>query len=234
MFAHEYLTALLIAIDTLQNASQDDIKNKYTNDPIVMASQLPPPAVCDPKYCTLEDPPGCMNLEEPTYGYHQVSIAPPDDALNPYRDRLPEPNRGWMIWKDTEGSKRLIPKAESNDPKCQHLDHCAGATAQNSDDGWLSLKLPKMTRGIVIVCGCCGKQVAKDYFINSDDLIIEFDGKKLDRSTFKVYPSTKCAQVLDGFPPDLEDSEGHLYLGIKIGKINPKNKNIKISHVIAL
>lgn len=52
----------------------------------VLASSLPPPVHCSPKVCAVEDPPSCMNVEQPTYGKHQIFLMTMNASMNPYKE----------------------------------------------------------------------------------------------------------------------------------------------------
>lgn len=92
MFALAHIAALRSAIESIKSMTKSNGGVAKTADfdyfkrPI-MANELPAPVYCKANVCKVEDAPGCLNLEEPTYGYHQVSIVPPDDALNPYKGK---------------------------------------------------------------------------------------------------------------------------------------------------
>lgn len=141
-----------------------------------------------------------------------------------------DPKNGGWARKITRPSGHLIPKTEINREECQHLDSCGFVQASSSSAGWLVFKLPKMTQGIVIICGCCGKKIGESFFKENKDLQVQFDGKNLTNSEFVVAPEKKCVQVLSKFPSEVQDTGGHLYLGLRITQ--EKSKTIGISHVI--
>jgi len=244
MFALLHIDALKVAIRSIAlKAKEIDGATVVSIDDFsdfqvpLMADDLIQPLFADPEIGILESPPGCLNLEKPTYGYHQVSIVPPGDTLNPYAGQiLGETNGGWTMFYNANEAHRLIPKAERNFKYCWHLDSCGAVTSESSNTGWLVFKLPKMTKGKVILCGCCtaSKEPAKDMFLENEDVEITFDGKVLDRSTFKQFPTKKCVQILGQFPPDMNDSGGHLYVGIRMLKPHvAATRVVRISHIIA-
>lgn len=198
----------------------------------LMADELPKPVYCNPKLCQVDSAPGCLNLEEPTYGWHQVSIVPVDDTLSPYKGQIKDPNAGgWSLIK-TRPSGQLIPKREKSMPECQHLDSCGFVQAGGPSQGWVVFKLPKMTVGMVVVCGCCGKHIAHNMFLANPHLQVQFDGKDLSNSTWAQWPNGKCARLLNTFPANVNDNGGHLYLAFRIASVGgPK---VGISHVIAM
>ncbi len=161
----------------------------------------PPLTGCDPRYCDAPRLPECLNFEEPTYGAPGVALLAATDAANPYKG-LPQL---WQRWRSEETSP-LVPKFEQvfykNDPsKCEHLDHCGGLKAASPDAGWLALRLPLMSAGLIVLCGCCGDDVAKRMFIDNDDLKVVLDGVKLDRATFApAAEQAKCAAVAEALP----------------------------------
>jgi len=188
---------------------------------LLSQADLPKPVACNKEWCGTEEPPGCVNFEEPTHGNAQIRVVTPEtDDLFPYNSLYTE-NNDWVFSKPAKSS--LMPRQDRNRPECQHLDYCSGY--MSNSEGWITLRLPRMTKGLIYVC-CSGKVCGN----NLQDFEFILDGHQLDHHNIKTgIPSKKCAQILDGFHGDLSDSSGHLYLGIKGGE-----KQVKLSHVIAL
>ena len=47
----------------------------------------------------------------------------------------------------------LIPRAEQSMPECAHFDQCGAMEATHgAKAGWITFRLPRMTRGLLIVC----------------------------------------------------------------------------------
>jgi hypothetical protein len=142
-----------------------------------------------------------------------------------------------------------------NDPewfkKCKHLDACGGVFASEASHGELVFELPtsKMESGVLIVCGCCGKNVGDSMFRQNAKLTIKLNGRILDKSKMEVWPNPKCVRLTNGFAgapgigTDGYDKEDSMLLSFEISKEQPKVKvignteeatEVKISHVIAL
>ena len=67
--------------------------------PIFMKDDLPEPMFCDPMYCVVDEPPGCLNYELPTFGQWGPRVEDPDDDLNPYLGEV----QNWKVWhKDND------------------------------------------------------------------------------------------------------------------------------------
>ena len=237
MFALMHMDSVLTAIDMIKAMEKTKGRAALVSDfsffeKPIMADDLPPPVFCDPKLCKVEDPPGCLNLEKPTYGWHQVSIVPVDDKLSPYSGKIKAPGSGGWTIVTTRPSGHLIPKREKSLSECQHLDSCGFVQAASPSQGWVVFKLPKMTLGMVVVCGCCGKHIAENMFLNNAHLQVQFDGKDLTNKTWTKWPNGKCARLLTNFPAEVNDSGGHLYLAFRIA--SDGGPKVGISHVIAM
>ena len=92
-----------------------------------------------------------------------------------------------------------------------------------------------MEVGLVIICGCCGKQVGEELFMNNPLIEISYNTVPIDRSEWDVFPDAKCVRVLKRFPTSgraAETPAGHAYLAVKMLSNNPKP--VRISHVITL
>jgi hypothetical protein len=123
--------------------------------------------------------------------------------------------------------------------KCTHADACGGIWAQYPEHGELTYELPsqKMTAGLVIVCGCCGKNVGSTMFIENQNVIIKLNGRVLDKQTMDVYPNAKCVRLLKRFGEiDGYQKEDSMLLSFEISKQDSDESppEVKISHVIAL
>mmetsp|Transcript_17726 Transcript_17726/g.35564 ORF Transcript_17726/g.35564 Transcript_17726/m.35564 type:complete len:989 (+) Transcript_17726:49-3015(+) len=193
---------------------------------------MPKPLFCNPLYCSIPHPPSCINYEKPTYGVPGPTVQTQNE---------------WKIWKQNNnwayevGKKDIALFKRWNDEewyqKCTHLDACGGIAASDSSKGELVFELPasKMTTGLIIVCGCCGKKVGEDMFLKNENLEIKLNGKVLNKSKMDVYPNAKCARLVKAFKDFDEDSdiskEDELLLSFNL-KTN--TNEVKISHLIAL
>ena len=126
------------------------------------------------------------------------------------------------------GFDTAIFQGQRNDTeKCKHLDDCGAISAQNVEDG--------MEVRMVIICGCCGKQVADLMFMKNQDIEISYNTVPIDRSTY-IWPNGKCVRLLKRFPTSEREAEtptGHAYLPVKVMNDIMK-EHVKISHVITL
>lgn len=92
-----------------------------------------------------------------------------------------------------------------------------------------------MEVGLVVICGCCGKAVGQDMFMNNQDIEISYNTVPLDHSTWDIWPNGKCVRLLKKFPTSgrmAETPTGHAYLGVKV--LNDMKQPVRISHVITL
>jgi len=194
---------------------------------------MPEPLFCDPLYCSIPHPPSCINYEKPTYGVPGPTVQTQNE---------------WKIWKQNNnwayevGKKDIALFKRWNDEewyqKCTHLDACGGITASDSSKGELVFELPasKMTTGLIIVCGCCGKKVGEDMFLKNENLEIKLNGKVLNKSKMDIYPNRKCVRLVKAFKEFDEDSdiskEDEFLLSFNI--LDDNGQEVKISHLIAL
>jgi len=132
-FSYLYAKSMLEALDRIE----DEINNG--RDPMdkwsakkrktMLKTSLPKPKVCDPLYCTVDESPGCINYERPTYGWWGAKVEDPNDNFNPHKGEV----QNWELWLDGQ-EKDLwhgVPKQdqaffEDRDDKevCRHLDGC--------------------------------------------------------------------------------------------------------------
>ena len=118
---------------------------------------------------------------------------------------------------------------------CRHLDACGGISAQKASDGMVVFRLPKMEVGLLAICMCCGKDVAKSQIMKNENIAISYNTVPMSNLTWDVWPNGKCVRLLKRFPTSVRESEtptGHAYLAIKV--LNDMPQPIRISHVITL
>jgi len=236
-YAYVYTLALMRALDALM--PHMDSRKKWTiatqnvlDTPRVLKEDLPDPLHCEPRYCTVDAAPTCLNLELPTYGWWGASIVDPDDFLNPYKGQ----NQNWKPWKEDKGPGHMVPVVEQelfkdNAKFCEFPDHCAAITAKNPEDGRIVFKLPKMNVGMVAVCVCCGKKPAVEQILENEHVVVELNGEELDRKDWDLYPETKCVRLIQEGAPS-QGPTGHSYLSFEIKEGN--HKKIQISHLITI
>mmetsp|Transcript_24472 Transcript_24472/g.35047 ORF Transcript_24472/g.35047 Transcript_24472/m.35047 type:complete len:140 (+) Transcript_24472:12-431(+) len=129
----------------------------------------------------------------------------------------------------------LFKKREDSE-MCRHLDACGGISARKKEDGMVVFRLPKMEVGLVVICGCCGKNVGEAMFIENESLEISFNTVPLNKTTFDVWPNKKCVRLLKKFPTSGRESEtptGHHYLALKLLE-DQQGADVRISHVFTI
>ena len=239
-FSYIYSQALIQALDLIENDLKNGIdpseKWSASKRKTHIKSSLPAPKFCDPLYCVVDEAPKCINFEKPTYGWWGARVEDPDDSLNPHKGEV----QNWEIWHKDEPLWRGVDKQdqiyfEDRDDKeiCHHLDACGGISATSKDSGSVVFRLPKQEVGLVIICGCCGKQVGNDMILNNTSIEISYNGQTLNRSTWDIYPNEKCVRLMKQFDANAaEATTGHNYL--KIEALETLSSPVRISHVITL
>ena len=239
-FSYTYSQALIRALDLIES----DLKNgidpaeKWTASKrkIHIKSSLPPPKFCDPLYCVVDEAPGCINFEKPTYGWWGARVEDPDDNLNPHKGEV----QNWEVWHKDEDLWRGVSKQdqvffENRDDKeiCRHLDACGGISATSKDSGSVVFRLPKQEVGLVVICGCCGKEVGTDMILNNTNIEISYNGQVLDRNGWDLYPNKKCVRLMKQFDANSATATtSHNYLKVKA--LENLSDTVRISHMITL
>ena len=126
--------------------------------------------------------------------------------------------------------------------KCSHADACGGITAHDSTQGVLTYELPssRMTAGLVFLCGCCGKKVGEDMFLQNENIEFSLNGRVLDKTKMDVFPNPKCVRLLKSFGDADYKKEETMLLSIQIADhdSNPTTEapspTVMISHIVAL
>lgn len=233
-FSYYYVNAMLRAIGEInkvraENAGRpkaltEALASRWPKRPAPLsAADLPAPEYCMPEVCGGDEPPGCTNFESPTYGRGQIRVLSPKDDMNPYHGEARAGDKGWSRF--TREKSDLIPKAEAADPRCAHLDACGGLEGDASS-GLLTLRLPRMALGRIIICSPDGKEAGRDLI---DRLQVKLEQTPLPRQGF-LLAFGKCVQVQERFQNSVHDAKGHLHLGVRVSPGAP----VRISHVIAL
>lgn len=192
---------------------------------------MPEPLFCDPVYCSTPHPPYCLNYELPTFGTPGIAVKSQSEWTISHDDNK---------WNHEVGKVDIAWIKASNDPewekKCAHADACGGISAEDSTQGILTYELPasKMTAGLVFICGCCGKNVGNDMFIENESVVFKLNGRVLDKSLMDVYPNHKCVRLLRWFGGiDDYTKEDVMLLTVEMTdkeEVTP----VTISHVVAL
>ncbi|KAL7527827.1 hypothetical protein ACHAXR_002152, partial [Thalassiosira sp. AJA248-18] len=207
-FTYVYTQALLKALDLIEKDMNDgkDVREQWSASerPLLMKGDLPEPKFCEKEYCVVDEAPGCLNYELPTFGNWGPRVEDPTDDLNPYIGE----NQNWSVWHENNDIWKMVGKQDTalfrnRDDKeiCRHLDACGGISAQKADEGMVVFRLPKMEVGLVVICGCCGKGVGESMFLNNQDIEISYNTVPMnDRTQWDLWPNPKCVRLLKRFP----------------------------------
>jgi len=241
-FTYVYTKAILKALDLIE----DDLNNgrdpremwSASKRAIMLKRSLPEPKYCDPEYCVVDEAPGCINYEKPIFGQWGPRVEDPNDDLNPHKGEL----QNWEVWREENDMWHMVTREDqavfqNRDDKeiCKHLDACGGISATSNENGMVVFRLPKMEVGLVVACGCCGKEVAQEMFLDNDNIEVRYNGAILNKSTWDLYPNKKCVRLLKRFPTEGDAAKtptGHAYLSIKA--LDGLSKPVRISHLITL
>ena len=158
-FTYVYTHALLKALDLIEKEMNDgnDVREKWSSSerPLLMKNDLPEPKYCDELYCVVDEVPGCLNYELPTFGNWGPRVEDPDDDLNPYPAGE---TQKWSVWQEDNNLWKMVGKVDTaifkdrdDKEQCRHLDACGGISAQKKDDGMVVFRLPKVS----FVCFSC-------------------------------------------------------------------------------
>ena len=97
-FSYIYSKAILSALDMIEGAFGDgkDPQDTWSASKrkVVLKRSLPEPLYCDPLYCSVDEPPSCLNYEKPTFGYWGARLEDPNDSLNPHKGE----HQNWELW----------------------------------------------------------------------------------------------------------------------------------------
>lgn len=179
---------------------------------------------------SLSELPGCLTFEKPTFGRSQIGIENADSPFNPYSDSI-ESNH-YMPWEIIEGERtELMPAKDKSRPECAQPDRCGAIVSKGADNGWLVLRLPKITLGYVILCfaplGC--RNTRSDFQKSFADYDFEFDGKSVNPTKIFWSFGKKCVIIQRAFEGPVEDKTGHLFLGIR----NRSQSCMSLSQIIS-
>ena len=89
-----------------------------------------------------------------------------------------------------------------------------------------------MTAGLVFVCGCCGKTVGQDMFLENENVVFKLNDRVLDKSNMDIYPNKKCVRLLKWFGDGEYEKKDVMILTVEI--VDRVSNDVKISHVVAL
>lgn len=242
-FTYVYTQALLIALDLIETDMNDgkdprDTWSASKRQPL-LKTDLPTPILCDPEYCVVDEPPKCLNFELPTFGKPGASVEDPGDELNPYKDHY----QNWTVWHAPNDLWYMVDQDDisffQHRPEkdvCRHLDACGGISAQSVYDGMVVFRLPKMSVGLVIICGMSEGRSAADMFINNTAIEISYNTVPVNPEEMDIYPwAGKCTRVMKRFPTSGRQSEtptGHAYLAVNV--LTDMEKPFRITQVITL
>jgi len=242
-FSYLYSKAMLEALELIESEMNNGKNPSDTwsakKRKVMLKTTLPKPKVCDPLYCTVDEAPGCLNYEKPTYGWWGAKVEDPNDNFNPHKGEL----QNWKtLLLQSDGAWHGVPKQDQvfsgdrddGEEMCMHLDSCGGITANSKDNGSVVFRLPKQEVGLVIVCGCCGRDAGTHMFLNNSSIEMRYNGQLLDRTTWDIYPTGKCVRILKKFgaASAAAATTGHNYLAVKA--LENMTEPVQISHLITL
>jgi len=242
-FSYVYSKAMLEALDLIENEMNNmrDPLDTWSakNRKVMLKTSLPQPKVCDPLYCTVDEAPLCLNYEKPTYGFWGAKVEDPNNDFNPHKGEL----QNWKtqllprddVWDMVpKQDQAFFQRRDDGLEMCMHLDSCGSIIANSKDNGSVVFRLPKQEVGLVVVCGCCGKEVGTQMFLNNLNIEIRYNGQLLDRTTWDIYPNPKCVRILKKFGAEsaAAATTGHNYLAIKA--LENLSEPVQISHLITL
>lgn len=97
-FSYVYSKAILEALDMIEGAFSNgkDPQDTWSASKrkVVLKRSLPAPLHCDPLYCSVDQPPSCLNYEKPTFGYWGARLEDPNGSLNPHKGE----HQNWELW----------------------------------------------------------------------------------------------------------------------------------------
>jgi len=233
-----YLRALVAAVDDLlAHPARAAAEKRYPREPepvlkfpdVVTDMAKPSLSPIMRTLVTLEEAPGCLQLEQMTFGRAQVVLSDdPGDVLNPYASRVRKLGSSPSAWsRFVEGPNwNLVPREFRSRKDCVAPDKCSYfVEPADGSDTPLVFRLPKMEVGLVVVCGF-GKDGGKALI--DEAVAVEFDGEPLPVAGYSLFPDPKCAAVQSAWSGTVRNAHGHLYLAIM-----PKaGVKLKVSEVI--
>mmetsp|Transcript_18046 Transcript_18046/g.39308 ORF Transcript_18046/g.39308 Transcript_18046/m.39308 type:complete len:856 (+) Transcript_18046:95-2662(+) len=239
-FSYVYSKAMIEALDLIeaQMATGKDPRQTWSSSQRTISPKesLPEPKHCDPAYCVVDKVPGCLNFEKPTFGLQGAEVEDAEGSLNPHKGEVQD----WKVWYENIDIWHMVGKQDKaifqkRDDKeiCRHLDQCGGLSATSSEDGTVVFRLPEMEVGLVVICGCCGKDVARTMFLQNEFLEISYNGIVLDKSKWDIFPNAKCVRLQEKFPTELA-GQAYLHSYLSVKALDGLKAPVRISHVITL
>ena len=90
-----------------------------------------------------------------------------------------------------------------------------------------------MTAGLVFVCGCCGKTVGQDMFLDNQNVVFKLNDPCTRQVKYwDIYPNKKCVRLLKWFGDGEYEKKDVMILTVEIVDAVPNE--VKISHIVAL
>jgi hypothetical protein len=224
VIAYKMSDAMLLALDRIATEPQPGVR--WPRRPRLLARDaLPKPLACPKEWCSVPEPPRCLDYEEPTFGDQHFRRIDPHDPTNPHRSLADPSDAGWRLWRDDPGL-RYVPKQERHLPECAHPAHCAGLVAPPSQQpGWLTFELPHLDLGFVAVC--CSKKRCGELMLEAGAEFL-LDGAP-PASPPRPIRNGKCVEVQSRFA---DGKARTVHLGIRLPA---REKPIPaITHVIGL
>ena len=112
-FTYTYTRAILKALELIETDFDEDKDPRDRWDAsereLLLKNDLPEPKYCDRDICVVDEPPGCLNYELPTYGYWGARVEDPTDDLNPYFGETQK----WSVWHENNNLWNMVGKQVS-------------------------------------------------------------------------------------------------------------------------
>jgi len=260
--AYNYMRSLRMAIDKIDKEGgpmSSSAQKRWPRKPKRLVHLgLPAQIGCVfPELCNVDEAPGCVNFERPTFGQAQIFITPMNDEFNPHTSRYGADSERlpWKFWQAGENTK-MTPKVERGQPGCAHADKCAGMLYELQKGEpklpqFLVFRLPKMEAGFIKVCGYQGWKTMMDhakfylgnYEVPKDSPKCTSADRKERQKCADVdlwiagsHTGKKCIVVQRIWPNGVSMNDiaptGHIFLGIEL--VNFTKTAPIITHVITV
>jgi hypothetical protein len=197
--AWRYGEALLLAVQHIRQ--EPNPRSRWPRKPRpVEAADLPRAMACPRDWCEVEQPPICVNFEQPVFGHPGVEL-------------LSAEAFGWEFEPGRELRQIAIPPEEKDLPHCRHPNRCSGwKVPPGGASGPLSFLLPDLKLGMVAVC-CGSKECGRKLLEAGAEFQIDH---KSPAEPAVQHWADKCVQVQERFPAQSAQSPRSVRLDINL------------------